>query len=119
MLRNHFIGGHYWVTFVSKMPSSTGQDNCRRQAKIVDVEQNHLHLAESLGAETARLTGVNIGAEVLAYARLRDVTQVVLGQTQGLRKFLWWWPGSLTAHLLNSERSMDVVIVVPIFETVV
>ena len=71
---------------------------------------NHLHLAESLGAETARLTGVNIGAEVLAYARLRDVTQIVLGQTQGLRKFLWWWPGSLTAHLLNSERGIDVVI---------
>ena len=71
---------------------------------------NHLHLAEQLGAETARLTGVNIGAEILAYARLRDVTQVVLGQTQGLRKFLWWWPGSLTAHLLNSERGVDVVI---------
>ncbi len=71
---------------------------------------NHLHLAEQLGAETARLTGVNIGAEILAYARLRDVTQVVLGQTQGLRKFLWWWPGSLTAHLLNSERGIDVVI---------
>ncbi|MBU2769403.1 universal stress protein, partial [Acidithiobacillus ferrivorans] len=71
---------------------------------------NHLHLAESLGAETARLTGVNVGAEIMAYARLRDVTQVVLGQTQGLRKFLWWWPGSLTAHLLNSERSIDVVI---------
>jgi two-component system sensor histidine kinase KdpD len=71
---------------------------------------NHLHLAESLGAETARLTGVNIGAEILAYARLRDVTQIVLGQAQGLRKFMWWWPGSLTAHLLNSERSMDIIV---------
>jgi Osmosensitive K+ channel histidine kinase len=72
---------------------------------------NHLHLAESLGAETARLTGVNIGAEILAYARLRDVTQIVLGQAQGLRKFMWWWPGSLTAHLLNSERSMDIIVI--------
>lgn len=71
---------------------------------------SHLHLAEGLGAETTRLTGVNIGAEIIAYAQLRDVTQIMLGQSPGLRKLFWWWPGSLTAHLLNSERNMDVVI---------
>ncbi|MGC8504055.1 MAG: ATP-binding protein [Acidithiobacillus sp.] len=71
---------------------------------------NHLHLAEILGAETARLTGVNVADEILAYANLRDVTQIVVGQSQGLRKFLWWWPGSLMAKLLSSERRMDVVI---------
>ncbi|MCE5394659.1 MAG: sensor histidine kinase KdpD [Acidithiobacillus sp.] len=94
-----------WIVIHVDTPRGLLQ-NPQRQAWI----WNHLHLAESLGAETARLTGASIGAEVLAYARLRDVTQIILGQAQGLRKFLWWWPGSLMAYLLNNERSMDVII---------
>ncbi len=71
---------------------------------------SHLHLAERLGAETVRLTGVDVAAEILAYAELRDVTQILVGQAQGLRRYIWWWPGSLLGKLLNRRRRMDVVV---------
>ena len=71
---------------------------------------NHLHLAESLGAETVRLTGIHAAREILAYANLRDVTQIIVGQPLGLKKFLWLWPGSPLARILSSERWVDVLV---------
>jgi two-component system sensor histidine kinase KdpD len=43
------------------------------------VAQN-LRLAEELGAETARVSGENAAHEVIAYARSRNVTKIVVGK---------------------------------------
>jgi two-component system sensor histidine kinase KdpD len=40
----------------------------------------HLRLAESLGAEVVRLSGVGVPDAVLEYARRRNVTRIVLGK---------------------------------------
>ncbi|MBU2755024.1 sensor histidine kinase KdpD [Acidithiobacillus sp. CV18-2] len=71
---------------------------------------SNLHLAERLGAETVRLTGVDVVAEILAYAKLREVTQVLIGQSQGMRRYLWWWPGSLLGRLLSHKRPIGLTI---------
>jgi len=39
-----------------------------------------LKLAESLGAETANLSGESVAAELLAYARARNVTKIIVGK---------------------------------------
>lgn len=71
---------------------------------------SNLHLAERLGAETVRLTGLDVAAEILAYAKLREVTQILIGQSQGLRRYIWWWPGALMGKLLARRREMEILV---------
>src|SRR5262249_50093531 len=40
-------------------------------------------LAESLGAETQTLTGADLPAEVLRFAKFENVTQIVVGRSRG------------------------------------
>ena len=47
-----------------------------QKARIIDT----LRLAERLGGETAVLTGQDVSEELLAYARERNVTKIVLGK---------------------------------------
>jgi two-component system sensor histidine kinase KdpD len=47
-----------------------------QKARIIDT----LRLAERLGGETAVVTGHNVSEELLAYARERNVTKIVLGK---------------------------------------
>jgi two-component system sensor histidine kinase KdpD len=42
-----------------------------------------MKLAESLGAETQTLTGSDLPAELLRFARFENVTQIVIGRSQG------------------------------------
>jgi two-component system sensor histidine kinase KdpD len=48
----------------------------------------HLRLAERLGAETITLVGEDAVAETLDYARRRNVTKIVIGQSEPRRR----WP---------------------------
>ncbi len=47
-----------------------------------DLKQlaDHMRLAESLGAETVTLTGSRMSEEILAYARHRNVSKIVIGK---------------------------------------
>lgn len=47
-----------------------------------DLVAETLRLAESLGGEAVTIPGEHVASEVLAYARTRNVTQIVLGRTQ-------------------------------------
>jgi len=40
----------------------------------------HMRLAESLGAETVTLTGHRVSEEILSYARLRNVSKIIVGK---------------------------------------
>lgn len=40
----------------------------------------HMRLAESLGAETVTLTGLRVSEEILNYARLRNVSKIIVGK---------------------------------------
>jgi two-component system, OmpR family, sensor histidine kinase KdpD len=47
-----------------------------------DLKQlaDHMRLAESLGAETATLSGQKMSDEILAYARSRNVSKIIIGK---------------------------------------
>ena len=47
-----------------------------------DLKQlaDHMRLAESLGAETATLSGQKMSEEILAYARSRNVSKIIIGK---------------------------------------
>ena len=70
-----------------------------------------LRLAESLGAETATLTGGNqFSADVLAYAHARNVTKIVMGKPRrtGWRRWLF---GSIVDAIVAGSGAIDVNIV--------
>jgi two-component system sensor histidine kinase KdpD len=69
-----------------------------------------LRLAEQLGAETATLTGHDVAAEVLTYARRRNVTRIVLGKPARprWREALF---GSVVNELVRQSGDIDVNVI--------
>ncbi|MBI1208782.1 MAG: DUF4118 domain-containing protein [Azospirillum sp.] len=66
-----------------------------------------LRLAEQLGGETLVIQGENVVAEVLACARSRNVTQIVVGRPRRRP----WWGGSVTDAVLKRGGAIDVLVV--------
>ena len=72
-----------WIVAHVERPNRTGPDPLGG-VKLNDA----LKLAEQLGASTVVLTGDNVVAEVLGYARRNNITQIVLGKS---RRAKWRW----------------------------
>ena len=64
-----------WVVVNVETPATARLSEADRD-RVVQT----FRLAEQLGAETVTLTGHDVAAEVLAYARRRNVTRIVLGK---------------------------------------
>ena len=82
--------------------------------KLSDSERNRridvLRLAESLGAETVTLDGPSAAHALLEYARLRNVTRIVIGEAKrtGWRA---WLRRSTTTELVRRGRGFDVSVI--------
>jgi two-component system sensor histidine kinase KdpD len=66
----------------------------------------HLHLAERLGAERARVIGDDIVGEILRFARRENVSQIVVGRSRGRRGRFPLRRRSLSEELV--ARAVDV-----------
>jgi len=64
-----------WIALNVEAPSTVkpSEDDLRRLAE-------HMRLAESLGAETATLSGHKASEEILNYAHYRNVTKIIIGK---------------------------------------
>lgn len=69
----------------------------------------HLKLAESLGAEIATVTGRNVAEEVIAYARSRNVSKLVVGKA-GSSSWLPW-RRTINDELLRNSEEIDVYVI--------
>lgn len=69
-----------------------------------------LRLAEQLGAETASLTGQRMSEEILAFARARNVTKIVIGKP---KRPLWrrLLLGSIADSLIRGSGEIDIHVV--------
>jgi len=69
-----------------------------------------LRLAEQLGAETVTLSGQRIGEELLAYARRRNVSKIVVGKPElgRWRRLLF---GSIADDLLQHGGETDIYVI--------
>jgi two-component system, OmpR family, sensor histidine kinase KdpD len=67
-----------------------------------------LRLAAQLGAETATLTGADVSESLLAFARSRNVSRIILGKHPGP---LWRriWRGSVFDELVASSGDMEII----------
>ena len=83
-------------------------------ARLSDADRDRivqtLRLAEQLGAETATLSGHDVAAEVLTYARRRNVTRIVLGKPARprWRELLF---GSVVDDLVRQSGDIDVNVI--------
>ena len=69
-----------------------------------------LKLAETLGAETANLSGESVAAELLAYARRRNVSKIIIGKPSRPRWRDRLKP-SLVDEIARSSGAIDVYVI--------
>jgi len=77
----------------------------RERAHIVDL----LGYAEELGAETAMLSGISVADELLAYARQRNVSRILVGKPTRSR-WMEMLLGSLVRTLVRGSGEIDVFV---------
>ncbi len=83
-----------------------------RSFALTDAEKDRvaeaMRLATQLGGETATLQGEDVVSTVLAYARERNATQIVVGRPRRRR---WSLGGSVTDRLIAEAGEVNVLVV--------
>ncbi|MBE3573647.1 MAG: sensor histidine kinase KdpD [Moorella humiferrea] len=94
-----------WLAVYVETPDRLPADENRR-----DQLARNLHLAEELGAEVITLTGNDAAEELLAVARRKNVTQIVIGKPLHPR---WQelWRGSLVDRIIRGSQGISVHII--------
>ncbi|NTU86097.1 MAG: sensor histidine kinase KdpD, partial [Chloroflexales bacterium] len=91
-----------WIVAYVETPAELRRPEADR-AQVLQT----LRLAEQLGAETVTLSGTNAAAELLAYARTRNISKIVIGKPERPR----WQDlvfGSVVSDLLRTSGVIDV-----------
>jgi two-component system sensor histidine kinase KdpD len=94
-----------WIAATVEAPSKV-------RLKENDLKQlaEHMRLAESLGAETATLSGIKSSEEILNYARSRNVTKIIIGKPSHPR-----WKdklfGSTLDEVVRGSGDIDVYVI--------
>jgi len=69
-----------------------------------------LHLAETLGATTATVYGINVATTAIDYARKHNVTRIIIGKTLRPRwqEFVF---GSVVDQLIHNSGTIDIYVI--------
>jgi len=94
-----------WVVVMVETPSMLKLRDASRNRRV-DI----LRFAESLGATTVTLDGPSASAAISEYARIRNVTRIVVGEPRrvGIRSFL---RPSTAQRLVRSASGIDVSVI--------
>src|SRR5262249_9576997 len=97
--------GAEWIVAYVETPASARLPQARRDRAV-----QTLRLAEQLGAETVTLSGPTMSDEILAYARARNVSKVVIGKPA---RSLWKriLLGSIVDALVRGSGEIDIYVV--------
>lgn len=93
-----------WLAVSVEKPGS------RMNQEAQDRVWANLRMAGLLGAETGTLSGANIAQEIVAYARARNVTKIIVGKPVHSR---WrdWLHGSLVYEIVRRCGTIDVHVI--------
>ncbi len=94
-----------WIAAYVETPAHARLGETARE-RVVDA----LRLAEQLGAETVTLTGQRTSDELLAFARRRNVTRLVVGKPQR-RRWRRVLTGSIVDVLVEGSGDIDVYVI--------
>jgi two-component system sensor histidine kinase KdpD len=97
--------GAPWIAAYVETPA-----HLRLPVEARDRVVQALRLAEQLGAETVTLSGHRMSDEILAFARARNVTRIVVGKPRrGLWKRLFL--GSIVDALVQGSGDIDIAVI--------
>ena len=82
--------------------SMNAEDTVRLQA--------HMYLAKQLGAEIVTTHGEDVPTQIAEYARLSDVTKIVIGRS-GIQRRHFWSEPALTERLITLAPEVDIHII--------
>ncbi|HEY6451506.1 MAG TPA: sensor histidine kinase KdpD [Steroidobacteraceae bacterium] len=94
-----------WLVVYVETPDLIGLSQAERNRRIAV-----LRLAESLGAEAITLGGSSAAAELLAYARTRNVTRLLVGAPNRPRWRRLFRP-STSEQVLSARHDIDVLVI--------
>ncbi|MGJ0396598.1 MAG: ATP-binding protein [Methylocystis sp.] len=97
------------ATWIALHVERAGQEE--QSSEVVRHVDQSLRLAERLGAEAARVSGDDLVAETLRFARRENITQIVLGRSRA-RPFSRLLRRSLTDEILRRSTDIAVHVVV-------
>ncbi|MFI5371522.1 MAG: DUF4118 domain-containing protein [Candidatus Eisenbacteria bacterium] len=93
-----------WIVAHVETPGSVRETGATRD-HLVDL----MGLAEELGAEPVILTGLRVSDEILAFARARNVSRIVVGKPRRPR-WLELLAGGLVSALMRDSGDVDVFV---------
>ncbi len=98
------------VTVLPLSSAKAGQEAPRSGKSLSARLQEHIRLAEDLGAEVIQVKGDNVAAELATIARARHVTRMVIGQPSRSRWHEMLF-GSVVNRLLREYTGADIQVV--------
>ena len=93
----------FFAVYVETEESSHMSDEDRKRL------QDHIHLAEQLGAKIETIHGNDIALVLAEYAKLSNITKVVLGRSTTRKKL--WKRNSFVDHMLELAPNLDIHII--------
>jgi two-component system sensor histidine kinase KdpD len=100
------LNSDWYCVYVQTRDEQPDRIDTARQRKLVD----NIQLAQSLGAEVAKLEGEDVAREIIRFAREKGISLVVLGQTHRS----WWHRlrrGSVMDRIIENGEGIDVMVV--------
>src|SRR5450631_844335 len=94
-----------WIVVSVETPAMLKLDEATRNRRI-----NVLRLAESLGAQTVTLDGPSASATLAEYARLRNITRIVVGEPKRIGLRALFRPSTAT-KLVRAGGGFDVSVI--------
>jgi two-component system sensor histidine kinase KdpD len=104
------LNSDWYCVYVQTREERADRIDSAVQRKLVE----NIQLAQSLGAEVAKLEGEDVAREIIRFAREKGIALVVLGQTHRS-----WWKhllhGSVMESIIENGDGLDVfVVAVPV-----
>ncbi len=98
------FGGSFTALYV-QTPNSDKMDEANKRRL-----QYHIRLAEQLGATIATVYGEDVSFQIAEFARMSDVTKIVIGRSNAKRRHFWSKP-TLTEKLTEIAPNLDIHII--------
>ncbi len=98
------FGGSFTALYV-QTPDSDKLDEANKNRL-----QDHIRLAEQLGADIATAYGEDVSFQIAEYARISGVTKIVIGRSSIKRRHFWNRP-TLTDKLTEIAPNLDIHII--------
>jgi two-component system sensor histidine kinase KdpD len=100
------LNSDWYCVYVQTPQEQADRIDTELQRRLVD----NIQLAQSLGAEVAKLEGTDVAREIIRFAREKGISLLVVGQTHRS-----WWRrlryGSVMEQLIENGEGLDVLVV--------